>query len=216
LRDVTCYSVDRKRVAAIADIAVTDRFGQGTADLRRPTRLCAPADVAGEDATAPADPAHLLGYELAGRSPRFAKVKNVTVSNDFGAITVEVIRPVLLMLPTRKSRDGDPGAPTGIERPPVQCYATKGGRTRRDDVTVTDQFGSLVIDVKAPFRLCTAASLSGGDAGVDALMCYRVRQTTKPRFKLTVPLFVHDVFAARDIVIKQPTEVCIRSTVQLP
>jgi len=216
LRRFQCYAVDRELTPAIPNVQTADVLSTGTGELRRPTRLCAPADVEGADPTAPADPRHLLGYELRDRAPRFLKVKHVGVTDQFGTIDVNVIRPVLVMTPTRKSLETDPGAPGAIGLDHFQCYHVVGGKTRVDDLDVTDQFGALVLDVKRPFRLCIATSKNDepiADASA-ALSCYRIRQE-KPRFPGRDPVFVHDQFGAREIAVKRPTELCVPATVVL-
>jgi hypothetical protein len=220
LRSFQCYAVDRQKVATIPGVAIGDAFAQnGIADLRRPTRLCAPANRDGTDPTAPAAAGHLLGYELKNRKPRFLKVKHVQVTpTGFDAIDVDVIRPVLLLAPTRKSTSADPGVADGLGLNHFQCYAVKGAKTRADDLNVVDQFGALTEDVKRPFRLCVPADKNGEGIlhGDQALMCYVIRPARRPRFTGRAPLFVHDQFGARTIGIKRPTELCVPASVTLP
>ncbi len=215
-----CYAVDREKVAAISGVSIGDGFGDsGTADLRRPTRLCAPADRAGTDPSAPDAAGHLLGYELQHRKPRFRTLKHVHVTAvGFGAIEVDVIRPVLLFAPARKSLSADPGVPAGLGLDHFQCYVVKGAKTRADGVHVRDQFGELTEDVKRPFRLCVPADKNGEGIlhPTQALICYTIRPARRPRFTGRAPLFVHDQFGARTIGIKRPTELCVPATVTTP
>jgi hypothetical protein len=136
----------------------------------------------------------------------------------FGVIDVDVVRPVLLLAPTRKSLSADPGVPDGLGLDRFQCYLVKGAKTRVDDVVITDQFGSITEDVKRPFRLCVPADANGGPIlhTDNALMCYVIRPARKPRFTGRGPLFVHDQFQARTIAIKKPTELCVPATVTVP
>ncbi len=210
-----CYAIKREPVAPIRDVQIADVFGSGASALRRPKRLCAPADVNGTAPTAPADERHLLGYELQDRAPRFLKQKHVGVADQFGALDVDLVRPVLLMTPTRKSLQGDPGAPDGIGLDPFACYHVVGAKRREAGLTVTDQFGALALDIKRPFRICVAASKNGEPVGAPdaALVCYRVRPERAPRFPGADPVFVHDQFGPREITVKRPTELCVPATV---
>jgi hypothetical protein len=217
LRSFQCYAVHQGPFTEIPGVAVSDQLGVGTTDLERTKRLCAPADVGGTDPSAPADVRHLLGYDLGGRVPRFAARKHVLVINDFGTIDADVLRPVLLLTPTRKSLTADPGPP-GADLDHFQCYHVEGARQRANDLSVVDQFGSLTVDVKRPLRLCLPASKNeeGIVEGSRALMCYRIRNQRPPQFPGRNPLFVHDQFGPRAIRMKRPTELCVPSTIQVP
>lgn len=218
LRRFQCYSIQRERVDAIPEVHVADGLGGRTAVLRRPTRLCAPASLDGQDAGAPGDARHLLAYELQDRTPRFAKVKHLAVTNELGTIDVDFIRPRLLMTPTHKSLTADPGAPGDIALDHFQCYHVVGAKARRDGLAVADQFGALQVDVKRPSHVCLAAGKNGEPIRTPgaALACYRVRPERRPRFTGRAPLFVHDQFGPREIGIKRPTELCLPSAVDLP
>jgi len=216
-RHFQCYEIDRDAFTKIAGVTVDDQFGSGTQDLRRPKRLCTPADKNDEDPGAPSDPAHLVGYEVQNRTPKFAAVKNVTVDNQFGPITVQVVRPDILMVPSAKSLVAPPGAPGNLLTNHFQCYGVKGGRTRVDNVEVTDQFGTLTVDIKKPVRLCTAADKNGEGIfdPTGNIMCYQARPARRPRFKGPDPIFIHNQFGPDQIGITRPTELCVPSTVSL-
>jgi hypothetical protein len=218
LRRFQCYAIARERFEVIPGMDLADALGTGTVDLRRLTRLCAPASVGGRDTEAPLDPRHLLGYELRDRVPRFQRVKHIQVTNELAVlepIDINLIRPKLLLTPALKSTSGDPGAPSGIGLDHFQCYHATGARTRVEDVSVVDQFGPLQVDVKRPSFVCLAADKNG--EGIvspgTALACYRIRPERRPRFTGRDPLFVHDQLGLFEIAIKRPTELCVPSMV---
>jgi hypothetical protein len=133
----------------------------------------------------------------------------------FGTITPDLIHPILLLAPTRKSLETDPGPPDGLGLDHFQCYHVKNAQTRRHDVQVTDQFGTLTVAVKRPYRVCVPADKNGegivdGDQG---LTCYRLRPAHRPRFAGRAPVFVHDQFGLREIAIKRAVELCLPSTI---
>ncbi len=214
LRSFQCYAVQQGPFTTIPDVQLADQFGSGMIDLRRTRRLCAPADVGGTDPGAPSDARHLLGYNLHGRAPRFQPVKHVAITNVFGTIDADVLRPVLLYTPTRKSLEADPGPPPA-DLDHFQCYAVEGARQRASDLAVVDQFGNLSVDVKKPLWLCAPADKNGGGIvdGSRGLMCYRVRNRRPPQFPGRDPVFVHDQFGPREVRMQRPTELCIPSTI---
>jgi hypothetical protein len=82
-----CYRVRRSKESApfteIGPVKVDDQFGTWTVTLRRPVRLCAPADKSGEDPTAPSHPNHLLCYKVRTVSPVFRDIP-IFVNNQLG------------------------------------------------------------------------------------------------------------------------------------
>src|SRR6185369_16747121 len=116
----------------------------------------------GESPDASGDPDHFVGYVISKRTPRLA-YPDQTVVNQFGTTTVALTRPILLMVPSAKSLVAPP-APIqpGVDH--FQCYGVTNARTRVDDVQVTDQFGTLTLDIKRPSRLCVAVDKA--DEGV--------------------------------------------------
>jgi hypothetical protein len=68
----------------VTDVKVEDQFETRFFDLKKPTRLCNPADKNGEDAAAPAHAGHLVCYrvKLTKTTPKQAKVTSTLVSTD--------------------------------------------------------------------------------------------------------------------------------------
>ena len=107
-----CYEVDRQPFATISGINLSNDFSNAsTVDVRRLKRLCAPANKNDEDPQAPLLPEHLAGYSIIRSDPRFQTHFSQEVTNQFGTITMDVVRPDLLMVPTAKSLSGSPDAP---------------------------------------------------------------------------------------------------------
>ncbi|MCC6850094.1 MAG: hypothetical protein IT294_16450 [Deltaproteobacteria bacterium] len=216
-----CYEVDRTTRAPITGVSVVDRFGAATVDLANSTlvkRLCNPAGVNG--AGAPVGPDHLTGYVISARAPRFTPITDTTVVNAFGTTHLTVVRPILLMVPSAKSLAGPP-AP--LDQPSIdhfQCYVVRNARTRRSRVTVTDQFGTMTLDLKRPSRLCTAVDKR--NEGIlnpdDNLMCYEVRTSSGTR-RFTGPggpVYIDNQFGPDTLKVTRPTELCVPSVVSPP
>jgi len=161
-------------------MSVTDEFGASTTSVRDPKRVCGPADENNQDETAPADPEHLIGYETGKATPRFQRIRNQVVVNEFGSVTVDLVRPQLLMMPSATDLTEMPPPLEGTSIDHFQCYQTRGGRTQIGNVPIEDEFGTMLVTVKRPTRLCTPVDANGeGVPNPDArLMCYDVRATT--------------------------------------
>jgi len=212
-RHFQCYEVDRDPFTAINGVSADDKFGDSTVNVVRQKRLCAPADKNDEDPGAPADPNHLLGYEIKQPDPRSAPIRNVVVNNQFGSLVVDIIRPDILMVPTAKSLTG-PVAPLANPTDHFKCYVVaRSAKFRRNDVKVDDQFGTMMIDVKKPTRLCVAVDKN--DEGVinpaSELLCYQMKQATRPRFQGPEPIFINNQFGPDHIRLTRPTEFCVPS-----
>ncbi len=218
LNHFQCYEVDRpfpEPFAIIPGVTLNDRYGPGTVDVKRPKRLCAPADKQGEDPGADADPDHLAGYEIKQRTPRFEKVFNQQVTNQFGSITLTVIKPDRLLVPTSKSLTGTPPTPTAPLFGHFKCYRVRGAKFRSAGISVEDQFGVLTEDIKKPFRLCAPADKnSEGTVATPDLLCYKVRESAgTPRFQAPGTLYLNNQFGAHTYGLTGLRELCVPSTV---
>jgi len=215
-----CYEVERKPFAPHTGVDVVDRYGASTVDLTRPKRLCAPADKRDEDPLAPLRPDHLVGYVLKQRTPKVAPIRGQRVTNQFGTIVVDLLRPDYLLVPAAKSLTGTPPA---LATPAVnhfKCYKVRGARTRVPAVEVRDQFGTFTIDVKQPLRLCLPADKEGEDllGPLTALMCYKIRPSIGfPRFRgPDAPVYTSDQFGTLAPRVKHQRELCVPSEVATP
>jgi hypothetical protein len=86
----TCYKAmvtpGDPKFAPLFGIAITDAFGPLTIDVARPTRLCSPTDVDGDDPTAPGHAGQLLCFQVRTSSgtPRFVKRSGVFLGSALG------------------------------------------------------------------------------------------------------------------------------------
>jgi hypothetical protein len=93
LNHFQCYETHRQP-ARIFGLTLDDMFGPSVVDLKKLKRICAPADKNGEDPTAATDPDHLGVFTIKQTTPRFRPIKGVTVINQFGQQTMNVVKPV--------------------------------------------------------------------------------------------------------------------------
>jgi hypothetical protein len=84
-------------------------------------------------------------------------------------------------------------------------------------VSLVDQFGSMMLDVKRPLRLCTAVDKRGeGILDPDAnLVCYVVKASKgSPIFRgIDGPVFVANQFGSDTLEVNHLRELCIPSVV---
>ncbi len=208
-RRYQCYEIHRP-VFNRAGVSLVDPVGASTVTIKRAKRICAPADVDGLDPAAPLDPAHLTFFTIRQTSP-FTSAK-ATVTTELGTATVRVLKPDRLLVPTAKSLVAPPGPLTApIDH--FKCYRLSTARTRASGLAVTDQFGSIVVDVKKPLQLCLAVSMDGAPIPVPgaSLMCYLIRGT---RPAAPPPLiYTHTQFGPDQYGFFGPRDLCVPATV---
>jgi len=145
---------------------------------------------------------------------RFSRRFAQPVTNQFGTLMLDVIRPARLMVPTAKSLDGIPPPLTpSIDH--FACYKIKytsgSARFARRTVTIDTQLETgVVLDVIKPLRLCVPVSKNGEPLvdGERDLLCYRVRSRTSIA---NTPVFVDNQFGTDTFRVGQRREFCVPS-----
>jgi len=205
-------------------VTLEDQFGSTSGTIRQPDRLCNPANKNGEDPQAPADMNHLVGYELRGTETPYLPIQNVSVTNQFGTIQVDLKRLVRLLVPSSKSLVAPPGPlPNPLAIDHYNCYRVERSTGAPPfvpitGVTVDDQFGPVTVSVTDPRFLCAPANKNGEDPSAPGepghLMCY---WTEHPREQIDIsPIFVEDQFGARTERAIRRDELCVPSLVTVP
>jgi len=174
---VQCYEV-KPASFPLRTVTAQDQFGTLSLALRFPHRLCAPADKNGEGILDPTE--HLTGYKT---TAKFTKRLNQTVTNQFGSLQLDVVRPDLLMVPSAKNG-------VALSPPPgdhFTCYKVKRSRGAAKfvprTVTIQDQFQNVTSTIIKPIRLCAPANKNGEDPSApihpDHLLCYKTKSLAK-------------------------------------
>ena len=209
-----CYELKPSATPPFS-VTIQDAFGTLTGSPRFPHRLCAPADKNGEDPTAPTHLAHLTGYVLTNVSG-FTRQLNQTIVNQFGSVTLDALRPAVLMVPTAKSLTGPPAPLTPPTVDHFQCYKVKRSRGAAKFVTrtvdVVDQFEHVSsFTVQRPYLLCAPADKNGEDptapGHLDYLLCYK---THSGAFKLVVAS-IDNQFESDQVTVIHRREFCVPS-----
>jgi hypothetical protein len=90
----------------------------------------------------------------------------------------------------------------------------EGARFRLSGVTIADEFGSIVVDIKRPRRLCVPAVKNDEGPLVDAvshLMCYEVRLAATSPFTPAGTIFVNNQFGDDQFGGFRTRELCVPS-----
>jgi hypothetical protein len=213
-----CYEVKPKTFATVTGVSVQDQFGQHTESVRLAHRLCAPANKNNGDPTAPTHPEHLLGHKVSGAA---VKVANMSVTNQFGTIKLDIVKPDLLLVPTLKTLAlPGPGPLANPDNDHYQCYKAKRSKgsprfQKIPGVSVQDQFGTATVDVIKPARLCAPANKQNEDPTapnhIFHLLCYKTKNLPFG----TVQTYTNDQFGPAQPLLIHRRELCVPSTKQL-
>lgn len=216
LRHFECDEVERIPFTRITGVSLEDQFGPSTVDVIRPKRLCNPTNKNDEDPLAPLDDDHLTGFIIKQRTPRFSRIFDQVVQNQFGTITFDIVRPDYLKVPSAKSPFGPPSPLLDPRIPHYKCYKVAAARTRVAGIQLQDQFGTFLFDVKKPVRLCVAADKNheGITDPPVPMMCYKVRPTSGfPTFVGPLdPVYVDNQFGPMSFEVNHVRELCVPST----
>jgi YVTN family beta-propeller protein/cysteine-rich repeat protein len=210
-----CYAVKPADFPRIP-VTVESQFGTLTYFPRFPGRFCFP--LAAADGAPPTQGQFLVGYAVRTRS---RPVPGLRVTTRFGALTLDAVRPDVLLVPSAMSLTAPPDPPRAPLLDDFQCYQarTSHGAPRFAPirgVTVADAVESVVVDLLKPTRLCTPASLDGDDAVVfdrPQLVCFRTRSAS--RFG-ELDVFTRNRFGPDEIKLIDRAELCVPTLVESP
>lgn len=202
-------------------VVTADQFGEWRFEITKPAELCAPANVEGSDVTAPSHAEHLESYQIK-RVPgtgKFPKTLNQPVVDAFGAMTVDVLKPERLMVPSAKSLVTPPTAPASPVTDHFTCYKmrTSPGTPKfvaRLASVVSDQFGALSLNILKPKKLCVATNKSNEEPGAEThtehLICYQAKLVSG---FTPVRAYTANQFGNETLDVKKPIEVCVPAQV---
>ena len=212
-----CYEIKPKAFATVTGVSVQDQFGQHTESVRFPHRLCAPANKKDEEPGAQNHPDHLQGHIVSGPN---VKMANLTVTNQFGDIKLDTVKPDVLLAPTLKTLalPGPTAPPTDPNVPDhFQCYKAKRSKGSPKfqkilGVKVQDQFGTATLDLLKPIRLCAPANKRNEDPSAPQhpfhLLCYKTKNSA---FGME-QTFTNDQFGPAQPLLIHRRELCVPST----
>jgi hypothetical protein len=177
-----CYKSKRTpatpKLDNVEGLPLDDQFEMGTATVKKGKALCAPADTG---AGVNDDVTHMTSYIL--KSDVAHVSQTVTVTDQFGTLSLDTVKPQRLLVPTNKGLGSAPGTDPATNRNHFKCYKVK--RTPQTPkfeqaagVHVVDQFEDRLYDIKKPTRLCVPVDKNG--EGIPSptahLMCYKAKR----------------------------------------
>ena len=192
-------------------MTTTDQFGSAFTRVVRPLRLCNPADKNGEGIDDPAS--HLMCYQ-ANDEGIFDR-RHVKVTNQFGEMTLSVIRPESLCLPAEK--DGVPRPPeSGLDH--FKCYRVHRRHGTPEfqprTVTLADQFETKSVTVVKPLLVCNPVDKAseGINDPTCHLTCYKILQENfEPRVTTVVDQFTETTIKALTGACRKVGVLCVPS-----
>ena len=201
-----CYEAQRPAIRR-KGVSAVDQYGVSTITVRQAKRLCAPVNKYGEDPTAPSHAGHLSFYTIKQSSPSFVGVRDLSIRDQFGTLSVDLVRPERLLVPTSKSLQAPPPPPLATPLDHFKCYRVRGARLRVPNVSLETQFGSVTVAIKRPWSLCVPVNKN--DEGIvdpsRGLMCYQVRAV--PQSERHV--FSTDQFGSADYDLFGISDLCV-------
>jgi hypothetical protein len=195
-------------------VTLEDQFGVYSGTAHRPVDLCAPADKNGEDSEAPDSPDFLSSYKLSVPGP-VEHVSGVKAENQFGSITLDLLQPDTLLVPSAASLEGPP-EPGQSFLNDFTCYSVQVGKTKGKgapapgSVLVQTAFETVEVEPGNPQHLCVPASKNGGPVIASApedLLCYDVKSGND--LKPAPEVFVANQFGQEVQRIGQRRELCV-------
>jgi hypothetical protein len=212
-----CYGL---RNAPSENIPVTldNHFGSLAVTVRKARALCAPAIKNGEPPPGSVEGAFLTDYSITRGGPA-ARVPGQTVVNQFGTLTVDVLTPRSLLVPTAYSDTGPP-SPTGAFLDHFTCYdvRTTNGTPRFPGATVTVEttLETATIQVQRPRRLCVPTDKNGEDPTApsfpESLLCYQ----TKGKGSVSGTAFLNNQFGQQVYRLGNRQQLCVPSQLNPP
>jgi hypothetical protein len=175
---------------------------------------------------------HFLCYKAlrSKEGPRLALPAGVTVTDQFdtGSL-VNVLKSVSLCAPADKNEEGVADEATHLKGYQIKLTSTRPAQpkhVRRTNVTIVNQFGTLLIDTITPDRLLVPAAKDltnppappdPGSHDVDHFRCYKVKMAKGHRFTAIPGVSVADQFnepligslgRPKRFDVRKPTRLC--------
>jgi hypothetical protein len=218
---VACYTVLPAEPFTPELATLVDQFRTTSMTVTKATLLCNPVNKNGEDPNALIRPDHLVGYAITQSvPPKFQPVNGLVVTDQFGTLHIDAVTPTHLLVPSGKSLG--PVISTLIPSNPLDhfvCYTVKttAGQppfARINGVTLVDQFGTRLVDLSKPSRLCNPVNKNGEEPGADThtlhLMCYETQRSAgEPTFTAVSGIFVDNQFGLQEVKATTPRELCV-------
>jgi len=198
----------------VPGLMLTGPFGSGAADVKRLSNLCAAADV-GAGILNPST--FLTAFKVKGTAG--ALPLGLSVSDRFGALTVDAKKLLRMLVPTALGTTPPPLASHAVDD--FACYKVKTTKgtpklAKGLQIDVTSAFAPVrTLDVKALQFLCVAVDRGNGRKNAAAaLSCYKVGPAAgePPMAPLTSQAIANDL-ALLTVDVTTDALLCVPATV---
>ena len=222
--DDTDFCVPNKLTNQPAPVSLADIVESKTFQVKKPAAICNPASktFAGGVEPTPDALTHLESFSISQAAGQAKFIKQTrAVNNQFGSITLELLKAERLMVPSAKQHGGtEPPAaldPLAHSVDHFTCYKAKAvGAFAPITISSIDQFGqSKAFTLKKPTRLCLATDKNDEGFKEEAarLVCYQALVVKgQPKHAKVTGLLLNNQFGPDEIDTLKETEFCVPSS----
>jgi len=201
------------------DVDLTDQFGSGIFEVKKPERLYNPVDKNGEGITDLIT--HLVGYKIELEDDDDDEViASVLVTNQFGDIILDVEEEKFLLVPSAKDLNSPPSELGSTLIDHYKCYEVEvtddTPKFEKREIRVFDpNFDEdRTLEVKKPKLLCNPVD-KNGEGIIDEenhLLCYDVKSAKdEPKHEKRKSVFTNNQFGPEQLDTKKVKELCVPS-----
>ena len=202
------------------EVDLTDQFGSGVFEVKKPKRLYNSVDKNGEGISDLIT--HLVGYKISTEDDEEEDevIANVLVTNQFGDITLDVEEAKFLLVPSVKDLNSPPPELGSTLVDHYKCYnveVTEGTpefERRRVSVLDPNFDENRILEVKNPKLLCNPVDKNGGGI-IDEenhLLCYDVKPVKgEQKHEKRKSVFTNNQFGPEQLDTKKEKELCLPS-----
>ncbi len=220
---------DDKFVKFTVELSDTFETGPTTYTVEKPDRLYNPVQKTHDGVTTDItdEISHYVGYkikELKG-TEKFEDIKGVSVTDQFGELTIDIKKPKLLLVPSLKDHDVTPEMTSPFTVNHFKCYDVKetehSPKFEKRTVDLLDQFAvePFTMEVKKLKMLCIPVykthdgiltEITNGD---DNLTCYDVKKLKDTDKFEKRNVFTNNQFGPEELNVDKQEEMCVPSKI---
>jgi hypothetical protein len=220
-----CYKSKITGFAPIPDVHLVDRYEDIHVTVKKAKHECEPADKNGEGILDPTT--HLASFLIKAipGTPKHVKQTNISVTNQIGTLSVDTVKPDLLLVPSNQDLTSPPSPPvlSSINVGHFKCYKIKvtSGTPKFPKGVQVSVAGELTspaktFDLKKPRHLCLPVDKNGeGYPDPNAhLFCYLAKPALgQPKHVRRTGVQVANQFGAQVAATIKEDEFCVPSVV---
>jgi|APSaa5957512535_1039671.scaffolds.fasta_scaffold09241_2 hypothetical protein len=204
-------------------VNLVDEFaGDVDYEVKKLKYLFNPAQVTGGEEIG-SEESHLVSYNIKKikGEPKFEKIKDISITNQFGDLIVDIKKPKHLLVPSAKSHDPVPAELEKIVINHFKCYDAKESKKtpkfEKRTIDLDDQFGSVTMKVHKIKSLCSPVDKNS--EGVvneeNYLMCYDLKKIKGESKFQKINVFTNNQFGSEELEAKKQKQLCVPSTIVL-